>query len=173
MMAHTAHGKEIDKKEPGEGARRAQTELELFDLLRRDHDSARDLFNRIEKTSNKEIETRQELFTQLEQQLLIHMEAEERFLYTALERYDESRPKALEGYEEHLVARTIIGAFISLAVDDERWAAKLKVLRELVRHHMDEEEHDLFKVAKTVLGKEQIQGITAKVQDLKREAKKG
>jgi hemerythrin-like domain-containing protein len=167
----TTRGKEVHKVDTGTS--QGKTEADLFDLLRHDHAKARDLFARIDKTSKKEIETRQEAFSNLEQELLIHMEAEERFLYTALEQHLESREKALEKYEEHLVARTIIGAFISLAVDDERWAAKLKVLRELIGRHMDEEERELFKVASQVLNREQLQGISAKVQELKREARKG
>ena len=167
----TTRGKEVHKVDPGTS--QGKTEADLFDLLRQDHAKARDLFARIEKTSKKELGTRQEAFSDLEQELLIHMEAEERFLYTALEQHLESREKVLENYEEHLVARTIIGAFISLAVDDERWAAKLKVLWELISRHMDEEEHELFKVASQVLDREQLQGISAKVQELKREAKKG
>ena len=63
----------------------------------------------------------------------------------------------------------IIGAFNGLAVDDARWPAKLRVLGQLVRRHEDEEEHKLFKVAKKVLGNDQLQGIAARVQDLRRE----
>jgi hemerythrin-like domain-containing protein len=144
---------------------------ELFDLLRRDHERFRELFQRIEKSSSKQVAARQELFTQLEQDLLAHMEAEERFFYTALEQHDESRPKVLESFEEHQVARMLIGAFNSLAVDDERWPAKLRVLSATVRRHLEEEEQQLFDLAQRVLSREQFQGIVAKVQELRRELK--
>jgi len=73
------------------------------------------------------------------------------------------------------VAKSMIGAFNGLAVDDERWPAKLRVLSQLVRRHEDEEEQELFKVAAKVLGNDQFLGIAAKVQDLRRErnARKG
>jgi hemerythrin-like domain-containing protein len=161
------HGNHVHQDETGSA--RSQGKTELFDLLRKDHEELRDLFKKIAKSSNKDIDTRQVLFAQLERELLNHMEAEERFFYTALEQEEESRSRVLESYEEHLVARTVIGTFTSLAVDDERWPAKLKVLHRLFRQHADDEEHDLFKLAKKVLSNEQFQGIVAKVQELRRD----
>jgi hemerythrin-like domain-containing protein len=103
--------------------------------------------------------------------LLSHLEAEERFFYTALEPHDRARHLVLVGFEDHQVARIVIGNFNSLAVDDERWPAKLKVLSELTRRHVDEEEHELFDVAKKVLRDDQFLGITARIQEHKRESK--
>jgi len=165
-----SHGKAEESAAVG-----TQEKTELFDVLRRDHETVRGLFKRIEKSSNAQVELRQELFTKLEHELLVHMEAEERFFYTALEQHDESRAGALVSYEEHQVAKSMIGAFNGLAVDDERWPAKLRVLSQLVRRHEDEEEQELFKVAAKVLGNDQFLGIAAKVQDLRRErnARKG
>ena len=77
----------------------------------------------------------------------------------------------LESFEEHLVARLVIGAFNSLAVDDERWPAKLKVLSQLIRTHVAEEEHELFKMAKKVLDNGQFLGIVTKIQELRHEPK--
>jgi hemerythrin-like domain-containing protein len=145
---------------------------ELFELLRRDHEKFRELFRKIEKSSSKQVAARQEFFTQLEQDLRAHMEAEERFFYTALEQHDESRPKVLESFEEHQVARMLIGAFNSLAVDDERWPAKFKVLSGLLKRHLDEEEQYLFTLAQKVLSREQFPGIVAKVRELRRELRK-
>jgi hemerythrin-like domain-containing protein len=166
-----SHGNHVHQDETG--SVRSQGKTELFDLLRKDHEELRDLFKKIAKSSNKDIDTRQVLFAQLERELLNHMEAEERFFYTALEQEEESRPRVLESYEEHLVARTIIGTFTSLAVDDERWPAKLKVLSRLFRQHADDEEHDLFKLAKKFLGNGQFQEIVARVQELRRDPKHG
>lgn len=169
-MMTKSHGKADKAAESAESATAAaQGNTELFGLLRQDHEMVRELLKRIEKSSSGQVELRQELFSKLEHELLVHMEAEERFFYTALEQHDESREGALESYEEHQVTKSIIGAFNGLAVDDARWPAKLRVLGQLVRRHEDEEEHKLFKVAKKVLGNDQLQGIAARVQDLRRE----
>jgi hypothetical protein len=150
----------------------APGKIELHEILRRDHDEVRGLFKKLGESASTEVSLRQELFARLEQELLFHMEAEERFYYTALEQHDAARPRILESYEEHQVARIVIGAFNSLAVDDERWPAKLKVLRHLVQHHMDEEEAELFKVTTKLLGGEMLQEIAEKVQGLRLEPRK-
>lgn len=159
-----SHGKEAAPATAG-----PQGKTELFEMLRRDHETVRELFKRIEKSTSAQVALRQELFTELEHELLLHMEAEERFFYTALEQHDAARAGALVSYEEHQVAKSIIGAFNGLAVDDERWPAKLRVLSQQVRRHVDEEEHELFRAAKKVLGHDQFLGIAAKVQELRRE----
>ena len=77
----------------------------------------------------------------------------------------------LECFEEHLVTRSVIGTFNSLAVDDERWPAKLKVLSRLFRHHVEEVEHELFKLAHKLLENDRCLEILGRVQEFKREFK--
>lgn len=155
--AETSHGK---------------MELTLFDVLKQDHEKARYLFDKVRKSGKREIASLGKLFSQIEEELGVHMEGEERFLYTALEQHDEAREKVLESYEEHQVAKTMLATFNSLAVDDERWMAKISVLNEIVEHHMQEEEREMFKVARKVLAKSQVQEIAVKYQQHKREGRK-
>jgi len=162
--------KQAHKEGAAQDRARESSRSTLFEQLRQEHDSVRGLFEKMAKSGKKEVESRQQLFRQIEQELVVHMEGEERFLYTALEQHDESRERVLAGYEEHVVARTVIGAFTSLAVDDERWAPKLKVLRDLLLRHMAEEEGELFPRAEELLAREQLEGIADKMQQLKREA---
>lgn len=147
-------------------------ELTIFDVLKQDHEKARYLFDKAGKAGKKEIATLQKLFAQLEEELMVHMEGEERFFYSVLEQNDEIRDKVLQAFEEHQVAKTLIGTFKALAVDDERWTAKLQVLNEVVEHHMQEEEREVFKLARKALGKEQQHDIALQFQRNKREGRK-
>lgn len=147
-------------------------ELTIFDVLKQDHEKARYLFDKAEKSGKKQIAALQKLFTQLEEELMLHMEGEERFFYSALEKNEEIRDMVLRSYEEHQVAKTLIGTFTSLAVDDERWAAKMQVLSEIVEHHMQEEEREVFKLARKALGKEQQHEIAMMFQRSKREGRR-
>lgn len=150
----------------------SKSEMSIFDLLKQDHEKARYLFDKIEKTGRKERGALQKLFSQIEEELSVHMEGEERFLYSRLEQHEEAREKVLESYEEHQVAKTLIGTFNSLAVDDERWGAKLSVLNEVVEHHMQVEEREVFKTARKVLDNRQIQEIGLQLQKHKREGRR-
>jgi len=149
-----------------------KTELTIFDVLKQDHEKARYLFDKAEKAGRKDISTLQKLFSQLEEELSIHMEGEERFFYSILEKNEEMRDKVLQAFEEHQVAKTLLGTFQALAVDDERWSAKMQVLHEIVEHHMQEEEKEIFKLARKALKQEQQHEIAMQFQKSKREGRK-
>ncbi|QWV93479.1 hemerythrin domain-containing protein [Geomonas oryzisoli] len=150
----------------------SHAEMTIFDVLKQDHEKARYLFDKAEKAGRKEISSLQKLFSQLQEELELHMEGEERFFYSVLEQNEEMRDKVLQAFEEHQVTKTMLGTFQSLAVDDERWVAKLKVLSEIVEHHMQEEEKEIFKLARKALGKEQQHEIALAFQRSKREGRK-
>lgn len=147
-------------------------ELTIFDVLKQDHEKARYLFDKAQKAGRKDISALQKLFSQLEEELSIHMEGEERFFYSALEQNEEMRDKVLQAFEEHQVAKTLLGTFQALAVDDERWMAKMQVLGEIVEHHMQEEEKEIFKLAKKALNQAQQHEIATLFQKNKREGRK-
>ena len=56
---------------------------------------------------------------------------------------------------------------------DERWGAKLKVLKENIEHHIEEEEGEMFKTARTVLSRKQLQELGTRMQAMKDEALAG
>jgi iron-sulfur cluster repair protein YtfE (RIC family) len=162
-----------EKSASGKGTPHGKSaEMNIFEVLKEDHEKARNLFQKLEKSGRKEVAVLQKLFAQLQEELEVHMEGEERFLYSALEKYEEPREQVLESYEEHQVAKTLMGTFKNLAVDDERWGAKVSVLQEILEHHMQEEEGELFKVARKVLSKGQIEEISLMFQQHKKEGRR-
>ncbi|MDI6853089.1 MAG: hemerythrin domain-containing protein [Deltaproteobacteria bacterium] len=141
--------------------------MPLFQMLQKDHDEVKQLFSQIEKGGDRE-----KLFSQLKDEVNLHQEVEEKFFYPALEKSNaEVREKVFESYEEHHVAKTVLKEFDKMSPSDERWKAKLMVLKELVEHHIEEEEKELFKMAKKALDKKQIQEITDKIEQRKSKAK--
>lgn len=143
-------------------------ETDLIELLKKEHEQLLARFKRIEKSSKKEIR----LFGQLENDLKTHMEGEERFFYTLLEQHQQARQRVLESYEEHYLSKLVFSTFNSQALDEERWAAKIKVLMEFLEHHMKEEETQLFPLAPNLLKKEELQRISEQYLGLRNENKK-
>ncbi len=146
---------------------RSKSDNMLFEMLKKDHDNVKELFEQIQEDGEMEMEDREDLFSKIEQELEIHMEGEERFFYPALKESDEAQEKALEAYEEHHVAKTVLEEASDMDKDDERWEAKIKVLNELIDHHIQEEEGEVFRIAKKVLDKQQIQEIARQIQENK------
>jgi hemerythrin-like domain-containing protein len=147
----------------------ARGEMDLFSLLKEDHKKVKDLFEQIEEDGETEMEFQGDLFSQIEDELQLHMDGEEGFFYPALEKSEKTHEKALESYEEHHVAKMVLGEFSDLAQDDERWKAKIKVLKELVTHHIEEEEKEIFKIAQKVLDRGEIEQIGKQILQQKQQ----
>ncbi len=149
---------------------KAKKETTFFDLLKHDHDKVRDLFEQIEE--DEDGENREKLFADLQSEIQEHLQLEEKFFYPALEQSENARDRALESYEEHNVAKTVLREFSGMSLEDERWDAKLKVLQEIVSHHLQEEEKNIFKLARKVLEPDQIKQITDQIKQKKSETEK-
>ncbi len=148
----------------------SQKSMTFMDILKQDHDQTKDVFERIEE--DEEGENREELFTSLRSALEQHMELEEKFFYPILEQNEDTNDKALESLEEHHVAKMVLKEFDSMDLQDDRWMAKFKVLQEVVNHHIQEEEKNIFKMVKKTLEPDQIKEITAQIQQAKSETEK-
>ena len=61
----------------------------------------------------------------------------------------------------------VIAELRKLAKDDEKWGAKFKVLKENIEHHITEEERTMFPVARTLLSREELLALGAKMRALK------
>jgi iron-sulfur cluster repair protein YtfE (RIC family) len=143
-------------------------EEDLLLMLAYDHQLLLELFARVEETGNDR-DAVLKLFSRIERELQMHMEGEERFFYTALERHDRAREMVLEGFEEHHLAKLLLSAFKTLALDDERWGPRLRVLRRVAQLHMEREERELFPAARDLLGQDQMRAIAGQIVQLKRE----
>ena len=145
--------------------------MNAFELLKKDHQKVSGLFKQLEETTERAVKTREDLFATLKQELDIHARIEEHIFYPALKEAEESREITLEAFEEHNVVKQLLGELDSMPVDDERWTAKLKVLKENVEHHVEEEEGEMFKGARKVLSAEQVEEIGARMESAKQEQK--
>ena len=124
-----------------------------FQLLKNDHKIVSGFFDQIESASGN---SKKQLFTRLKSELDIHAHIEEKIFYPALENKKESREITLEAYEEHKVVKDLLSELANAQSADDEWDAKLKVLRENVDHHVEEEEGELFDKADDVLNDEQL-----------------
>jgi iron-sulfur cluster repair protein YtfE (RIC family) len=145
--------------------------MDVFELLKGDHEKVSGILEKIDQTTERGLKTREELFSQLKSELDLHAQVEEQFFYPALEEADETREITLEAYEEHDLVKQLLRELESESKDDEQWTAKFTVLKENVEHHVEEEEGELFKKARKVLGKEQSEEIGTRIQEAKRQSK--
>ena len=124
----------------------------IYNLLHTDHETVSTLFKQMEAA--EDTTTRERLLGTLKEELLVHSQAEDQVFYRPLKERDESREIILEAAEEHRVVTRVLGELERLSAENERWAARLSVLKELVEHHVEEEEGEIFKKAKTLFDRE-------------------
>lgn len=125
--------------------------MNLLKILKSDHREVESLFKRIEMTSERAVKVRQKLFLELMLKLDAHATAEEEILYAPMKQEEKAKADILEAFEEHGVARIMLQEIRAMSADDERWIAKVTVLREMIQHHVEEEEAELFKKVQKTL----------------------
>lgn len=125
----------------------------LFEQLIRDHNEVKQILSDMAQSSNKS--QKRELKNKIQTALVPHMRAEESVFYPALKQNRQSRDEALEAVEEHHAAELLLDEVLNLRPENEVWNAKCKVLMELVEHHIQEEEQQVFKMAREVISDEE------------------
>lgn len=148
-------------------ARVRPNENDAVAMLKRDHRKLEELFEQGEKTSTRSRRQRIELLRRIAAELEAHESIEEKVFYPALKRHAKARDIVLEGYQEHHVADILVEELHALPPSDERWAAKFKVLKENIEHHIEEEEGEMFRTARAVLSARQLQALGVRMKAMK------
>jgi len=143
--------------------------MNAIQLLKDDHKKVSALFEQLEPTTERAEKAREELFGKLKQELDIHAKIEESIFYPAIKQAAETRDIVMEGFEEHHVIKILLKELDSMPVGTEQWTAKLKVLKENVEHHVEEEEGEMFPKSKDVLETQQIDQLGAQMEEMKKQ----
>ncbi len=146
--------------------------MDAIELLKKDHEKVSGIFEKLEPTTERATKTREELFTQLKQELDVHARIEETIFYPAIKQAAETRDITLEAIEEHNVIKQLLADLAATPVTEEEWGAKLKVLKENVEHHVEEEEGEMFKNARKVLSREQVEELGTRMEAAKKQQQK-
>lgn len=115
---------------------------DIVDLILEDHKPLKQLI-RILKDDEQDFSKRSEAMDEFAVALISHAKPEEDVLYVEMKQNKELRAEGFEGEVEHTLADQMIEE-IRRTTDPDLWSAKVKVLAELVEHHIEEEEEDLL-----------------------------
>ena len=137
--------------------------MNALTLLENDHKKMRKLLEELESTTERGIRTREELYSTIKGELLVHEAIEEEIFYPALKEHPKAEDIVLEGYEEHHVVDVVMA-------EHESWGAKAKVMKENVEHHMEEEEGEMFKQARSVFDADELQELGERMAARKAQA---
>ena len=123
---------------------------DAIQLLRADHRKVQGLFDQFEKArgDDKKAELAQEICAELK----VHAQIEEEIFYPAARKALKEQDLIDEAAVEHASAKDLIAQIEQARTGDELFDAKVTVLGEYIKHHVKEEQNELFpQVKKTKL----------------------
>ena len=141
-------------------------------LLKQDHKNVKELLSELEETPGRGRKKRETLLRKIALELRVHARIEEEIFYPAYHaaaRKAEDSKLFFEATEEHAIAMQVLALLEDTDSAGEIFAARAKVLKDLVEHHIEEEEKQLFPRSKQLLDKPTLQELGERLQERRSE----
>ncbi|MDQ2826479.1 MAG: hemerythrin domain-containing protein [Actinomycetota bacterium] len=143
--------------------------MDAITLLKQDHKTVDKLFKEFEKATQPA--QQRKLAKKVIQELSVHAAIEEMIFYPAVrDRVPTTEETVLESLEEHHIVKWVLSELEDMKPDHERFKAKMTVLIESVRHHVEEEEQELFPDVRKALGRKELAEMGAVLEKAKKTA---
>ncbi|OEJ35414.1 hemerythrin domain-containing protein [Streptomyces subrutilus] len=140
-------------------------------LLKEDHKTVEKLFKQFEKAADDAHAEKRKIADQVIEELTTHTWIEEKIFYPAArEAAPDTKDHVLESIEEHHVVLWMLSELKDLDAADERFDAKMSVLMENVRHHVEEEEKEWFPDVRKAMGRNRLTALGEQMEAAKKKA---
>lgn len=134
--------------------------MDAIVLLKDDHKTVERLFKQYEKAADDAYAVKQDLVAQVIAELSVHAYIEEQVFYPeARAGVPETEDHVLESLEEHHIVKWVLNELKDMDPREERYDAKVSVLMENVRHHVEEEEQEWFPEVRKAFGRKKLQDL--------------
>lgn len=146
--------------------------MDAIALLKQDHALVKELLTALAETSTRAVKKRTDLLQQIAVNLKAHTTIEEEIFYPAFKKAGEKHEAKMyfEALEEHRAAEDLVlPDLLQTDPATDQFSGRAKVLKELIEHHIDEEETEMFKDAKKLLSKEQLTDLGTAMSTRKEE----
>jgi hypothetical protein len=142
--------------------------MDAITLLRTDHKTVEQLFKRFEKAGERAFVEKRQIVDRIIEELSIHAAIEEQIFYpVAREAVPATEDIVLESLEEHHVVKWVLSELVDLDPRHERFDAKVTVLIENVRHHVEEEETEFFPKVRAALSRSALAELGEALKEAK------
>lgn len=129
-------------------------------VLKDDHKNVEQLFRRFEKAGERAHVEKRNVVDRIVEALSVHAAVEEQVFYPVVRAtVPGAEDHTLESLEEHHTVKWVLSELDSMSPEHERFDAKVTVLIENVRHHVQEEEQDLFPLVRSELGRDSLSDL--------------
>src|SRR5204863_5387527 len=131
-------------------------------MLKSDHATVKRLLRELDETTERSTKQREALVSQIEREIKMHSQIEEEVFYPAFKAKTENTDAEdlfYEAAEEHHVVDMVLPALKSANPKSHEFGAKAKVLKDLIEHHIREEETQMFAQARQLFSDEQLREL--------------
>ncbi|RON51389.1 hemerythrin domain-containing protein [Pseudomonas frederiksbergensis] len=149
--------------------------MNAIDLLKADHERVKGILGQLSESTERAVKKRTELIAKLEMEITIHTRLEEEVLYPAYKKAGGKEQEVMyyEAKEEHRTVDSLV--LPDLKTTDPstpEFSGRVKVVKELLEHHIEEEETEMFPQARKLLGKATLDELGQQMEMLKVQYKK-
>ncbi len=146
-------------------------QTDALEVLTVDHRTVENLFALYESTGTEDVEAPDKVVREIVRELSIHAAVEEQLLYPLMrERLADGERLVREALDEHQeVKETLASIEKADPGADERSSALVSLIRD-VRHHVEEEEGDLFPKLRAAASPEELRDLAGRIESAKRTA---
>jgi iron-sulfur cluster repair protein YtfE (RIC family) len=139
-------------------------------MLKEDHKRVKELLEKLAGATDRAVKKRQDLLAQIEHEIKLHMQIEEEIFYPALDEAvssKEDKKLVPEAKEEHHAADVVLKDIMNADPSSIAFGGKAKVLKELIEHHMQEEEKVMFARARDIFETEELEQLAQRMTSRK------
>ncbi|MCK8519191.1 hemerythrin domain-containing protein [Methanoculleus sp. 7T] len=140
----------------------------VIEILKQEHEMVLSQFSEL---ASKGVSDRERKYESLKENLMPHLIGEEQALYPRLKEEADMRDTILESIQEHSAVKTLLSQLDSASTSEEDvWVAKLKVIQENVKHHISEEENEIFPQMQQKMSSSDLSSLGSRYEEAKRSA---
>jgi hemerythrin superfamily protein len=146
--------------------------MDAIALIKADHQTVETLFKQFEQAKDGDDDTeKKRVVDEISRQLEVHADIEEEIFYPSVKSKAEEEGQELvdEAVEEHHLVKVTLAELASLPPSDQAFDAKVTVLIENVRHHVQEEEEEMLPQAQELLGQDRLAQLGERMAQRKQE----
>ncbi|MBA3552710.1 MAG: hemerythrin domain-containing protein [Actinobacteria bacterium] len=142
--------------------------MDAIKVLKDDHKTVEGLFKKFESAGDRAHKTKRRLVDQIITELSVHTAIEEQVFYPGVRAsVSKAEDLVLESLEEHHIVKWTLSELENMDPQDERFDAKVTVLMESVRHHVKEEEKEMFPKVRKAMKPADLKDLGARLEQSK------
>jgi len=144
--------------------------MNIYEALKKDHIEVLDLMDELIALKDDD-DYREVLVQQISDALIPHSRAEESVFYNTLRAVDAPKKEVFHGFKEHMEAETLLKTLQAKDKLNMEWKSVAKKLKDALSHHINEEETEIFSIAKEAFTAEEADVMGEAFLELKPKVK--